>query len=79
MTQFGSVLIFKASTTKEEAAEALAQIGHLLDVPSEWSDPVYFTDEHNQKRVRYERRDFRYDDLVHEFEPEYGEPVWYIP
>lgn len=70
--RLGTVLVFKEGTTEAEAKAALSKIADVLE-PGHWVD--------------YPKKNGRPDYskpipatyVVHEFEAEYGGPVWYIP
>lgn len=84
MQRFGTTIVFKEGITKEEAAAALAVIAPFLDTPTETPVPVYAPmQEHRlgpKKVDRMDRRPFKVDDLVHEFDDDHNcWPVFYIP
>ncbi len=86
MNRLGTVLTFKPEVTKEEAARALRSISFLLVTPETISRPtaeVRAALDAGQT-VRYQPSEwadspFDYSDLVHEFDDDWGGPVWYIP
>jgi hypothetical protein len=63
-----ALIKFKDDATPEDIAKALNSIRHILKVPSFG----YPTD-------TMVKRPFRWGDIVHEYDPEWGEPVFYIP
>lgn len=81
MNQLGCVLVFREGLSKEDAVRALNSISHVLQLPA----TTYGTEDtgqrtqYGQKVVRSVTRPFRMADKIHEFNPEHGGPVWYIP
>lgn len=63
MQRLGTVLTFKEGTTREEAVEALRKIEDVLHVSEFWA----------------ERGEDPIERSVHEFDDQYGGPVWYLP
>ncbi len=74
--RIGTVLVFKRSVTKEEAATALETIRALLDVPDTTYDYVRIKGTASVKSVK---RPFRMVDVINGFDDAYGGPVWYTP
>ncbi len=68
--QLGSVIIFKPGTTKAQAAKALAALAHIVDFPETSFRFV---------KNKPESVPFKHEHAVHEFNPEHGKPVWYVP
>ena len=64
MKQLGCVLIFRPEVSRSQAAAALEQLKSLLDIPN---TPL----SHLQS--------FEMRDMLREFDPEWGFPVWYVP
>ena len=86
MNRLGTVLTFKPKVTKEEAARALRSIAFLLDTPETINKtiPEVRAALDAGHTVRFEPAEwsdhpFNHADLVHEFDDDYGGPVWYIP
>ena len=87
MKRHGSVLVFKAGTTPEEAAVALAKIADVLDLPDEITKYVpdgtrVINDgmgDIETKVVRQVRVPHAMTDEIHEFDDDHGGPAWYIP
>lgn len=83
--RIGSVIVFKEGTTLEQAAAALEKIRDVLDLPTTTTafEPT------GAKRViagvgskevhKMVQKPFQMVDTLHEFNPEWGGPVWYIP
>jgi len=63
MQRVGTVLTFKEGVTREEAVEALRKIENVLHVSDFWA----------------ERGEDPLDMSVHDFDDQYGGPVWYLP
>lgn len=87
-TRIGTVLVFKPEVTKEQAAQALADIAHVLDLPETTTayEPTGESDlveqlRRGQRSVRPVKRPFQMADKIHEFDDYGGSegPVWYIP
>jgi hypothetical protein len=86
MKRIGTVLTFKPEVTEEEAARALRSIAFILDTPSTINKP---TPEIRAAldaghTIQYQPGEwspvpFEHADLVHEFDDDWGGPVWYIP
>lgn len=66
--RIGTVIKFHSGVTRDEAIAALKSIKHLLDVPATVYD--YKTKTNRQLLGK---------DMIHEYDDEYGGPVWYIP
>lgn len=86
MKRIGSVITFKPEVTEEEAARALRSIAFLLDTPKTVSKPNAEVSAAIDagSTVRYQPGEwsqvpFEHVDLVHEFDDDWGSPVWYIP
>jgi hypothetical protein len=79
MKRIGTVLTFKSGVTRVEAARALRSIGSLLDTPTATPVPRYFTNDEGRKCVSYDTKSFRHNDLLNNFDDDWGGPVWYIP
>jgi hypothetical protein len=86
MNRIGTVLIFKPEVSKSEAAMALNSIRNLLDLPAEVASPaphiLAAIDRGETVRFRPEEwvgRPFKITDTIHEYDDEWGGPVWYIP
>lgn len=83
--RYGAVLVFKQGVDRAEAIEALRKIKHLLDVPErvtvsyETCASVAEAQQNGNWVKNRVTRPFTGKDLVHEFNEEYGRPVWYIP
>ena len=76
----GAVLVFKEGVTPSKAASALKKIADVLDLPKESFRTVEVGRNRNgQRRVAFRPAPFKMADKVHEFDDEYGGPVWYIP
>jgi hypothetical protein len=73
--RLGSLLVFKAGTTQEEAVEALRSIRHLLELP-EGGQYVKAADGNS---VKWVPGTTKVKDVLHKFNPDHGSPVWYIP
>ena len=69
MTRLGTVLVFKEGATRTEVVKALESIRRLLDVPKV----------HGQWAGKRSGMVHSMHDEVHEFDDEYGGPVWYLP
>lgn len=70
MTRHGAVLVFRKGVTPEQAAAALERIRDVIEVPPAVRDWT---------RESAPSRPFRMADKVHEFDDEWGGPVWYVP
>lgn len=78
MNKLGALIKFKDGTTAEEAAAALEKIMGLLDIPTTGGD--YVPDpSRGQRFVKWVPRPFLLVDLIQSYNPDHGEPVWYIP
>ena len=77
--RLGTVLTFKPGVTKVEAARALRSIGAVLATPTTTPVPHYFKNDEGRKCVSYNSKKFRHNDLLNEFNDDWGGPVWYIP
>ena len=73
-----ALIKFHDGVTNEEIARALNSIKHLLDLPRTVPEGTY-TMEGGRKVVRYHDRPFRWSDVVHKYNPEHGEPCFYVP
>jgi len=73
-----AVVKFKDGATQEQIAKALNAIKDVLDLPLEGFESESF-EEGGRKCVRYHKVPFRWSQIVHEYDPKYGEPVFYIP
>ncbi len=76
MKRLGTVLVFKPGVSKVEAAKALASLKRVLEVPEKSHDYVGPV---GRGLASYKERPFVFNDLVHEYDDEWGGPVWYIP
>jgi hypothetical protein len=76
--RLGTVLVFKEGVSKEEAAQHLARIAEVLDLPKSVTDYVPIGPP-GGRRVKGVQRAFKVPDIINEFDDEYGGPVWYIP
>lgn len=76
MNQFGTVLQFAEGTTREEIVAALKTIKHLLD-PKTLVRNEYGRNADGSMKVT--QRPITNKEMVHEFNPDHGTPVWYIP
>jgi len=80
----GVVLTFKEGMTKEQIAEALAELRDILDLPKESVELVstgtVTTDDGIPSDVAtLQPKSFEMKDIIHEFDDEEGGPVWYLP
>lgn len=65
MKKLGAVVVFKDGVTPEQAEAALLTISHMI--------------EGGYKRKREGEWVRTPTPTVHSYDPDYGEPVWYIP
>jgi len=73
-----ALIKFKASATPEQIAKALNLIKGVLELPAEGFNAENY-EEGGMACVRYHKVPFRWSHLVHEYDPENGEPTFYIP
>lgn len=76
--RYAALIHFRKEATPAQIAAALNKIKDVIDVPPHTEEPEYFT-QNGQKFVRYKPRPFRWSDIVNEYNPEHGTPVFYIP
>jgi len=77
MKRFGTVLKFKKGVTREQAAQALAKISDLIELRK---SVVEMPKGRTVARLEHcIERPATINDEVHEYDDEYGGPVWYIP
>lgn len=77
MVRYGSVIKFKKGVTREQAAQAIAQIGHLIELRK-----TVLEMPKGRTAARLEHcteRPATINDEVHEYDDQWGGPVWYIP
>lgn len=81
MSKYGAVIKFRDGVDPAEIAKAMNQIKHLLDLPATVEEPVYANDPKVMGRriVKYRSVPFAWRHLVHEYNPDHGDPVWYVP
>lgn len=73
MKRLGTVLVFKEGVTREEAVDALRQMGDLLEIQHTNFDKSTYS-------LLYKNLVASpYVNMVKEYDDEYGDPVWYIP
>ena len=79
MKRLAALIKFNPDATKEEIAQALNSIKHVLDLPVSTYEDESYVDPHGQRRVRMNSVPFRWRHLVQEYDDAHGEPVFYIP
>ena len=79
--RFGTVLVFKKGVSKQQAAQALAQLAAVVDFPTKAFDyvPIPGRDPRGARQTKMVERAFKHEDAVREYDDECGGPVWYIP
>jgi hypothetical protein len=65
--RLAALIKFNSNVTYEEAVAALRSIKHLLDIPVAYDSKA-------RKEIPA-----RCKDVIQEYNPEHGEPVFYIP
>lgn len=73
-----ALIKFRDGVSNEEIAKALNSIKNILDLPRTGLERTYVNDR-GRKVAQYHERPFRWSDVVQEYNPEHGEPVFYIP
>jgi hypothetical protein len=73
--RLGSVIVFKKGVTKEQAAKALASLAEVVEFP----ERSFTYPSVGPKKVKLVEVPFTHEHAVHEYDEEYGGPVWYIP
>ena len=87
MKRHGAVVVFKEGVTPREAANALAKIADVLDLPENSIKMVPCGTTQVSVRGRTVKKDvvnmvrepFEMIDKINEFDDDWGGPVWYIP
>lgn len=69
MIRLGTVLVFKKDATRAEIVKALESIRHVIDVPK--VHPQWAGDQAGMVHSMHHE--------LNDFDPAWGEPVWYIP
>jgi len=69
-----SLIKFKAGTTREEAVSALRSIRHLIELP-EGGEYV----SNGDGTCSWKPGPVKVKDVLKEYNPEYGSPIFYIP
>lgn len=83
--RYGALIRFKEGVSEERIAQALNSIKDVLDVPAHVEEPVYQTKEQGYRGrgaraiIGYQKVPFKWSHFVQKYDPEYGEPVFYIP
>lgn len=79
MKRIGTVLVFREDVTPEQAAEAVAKIADVLDLPEETYDWQTSNGDGTGRVLGHTKRPYELIDGIHEYDDEMGGPVWYIP
>lgn len=73
-----ALIKFREGVSNETIAKALNSIRGILDIPAEGFDYDTVV-ENGQRYAKMTRRPFRWSDVVHDYNPQHGEPVFYVP
>jgi hypothetical protein len=72
--RFATVLKFKKGVTEAQISRALNAMKDILDLPDHGYEYVTQNDTARQVKVP-----FRWSHIVHKYDDQYGDPVFYIP
>ncbi len=75
MKKIGAVIVFKAGVSRQAAAKALAALAHVVELPETVID---FGPRLGLKRCKATPEEAAFS-VLKEFDPDHGNPVFYIP
>lgn len=73
--RLGTVLVFKDGISREQAAKAIASLKDIVELPEQGIDVGSRLGLKKAKRTPEQAASSK----IYEFDPRYGQPVWYIP